>query len=199
MTRGTHQVGAFAFALGGLAFLGPTLVGSDSLRSALDLVGIGPVVPPIGWPSLAGFFLCALLGGTAPDLDKPRQLWARALAHTAFGGHRHLSHSLLGLVLASALVGLILGQLGRVSGVEPALPFIGFVAGYVSHLALDSLTVEGVPWLFPLPAYLGMPPWSNLRVRTGNLVEQLVVMPALLAVIAWVGYDAGGTLSRWWR
>ncbi len=199
MTRGTHQVGAFTVALGALAFLGPSTAGSHSLASVLGLVGIGPVLPPVGWPSLAGFFVGALLGGTAPDLDKPRNLWARALAHTAFGGHRHLSHSLVGLALASALVGLVLGQLGRVSGIDPALPFIGFVAGYASHLVLDSLTIEGVPWLFPLPVYLGVPPWCALRVRTGSLVEQLVVMPALLALIAWIGYHAGGSLVEWWK
>lgn len=199
MTRGTHQVGAFAAALGALAFLGPSMAGSDAARALLGLVEIRPVAPPVGWLSLAGFFICALLGGTAPDLDKPRQFWARALAHTAFGGHRHLSHSLVGLILASALAGLVLGSVGRVVGVAPSLPFLGFVAGYLSHLVLDSLTIEGVPWLFPLPTYLGLPPLSGLRVRTGGLVEQLVVMPILLALIGWIGYHAGGALIDWWR
>ncbi|MGH2457787.1 MAG: metal-dependent hydrolase [Chloroflexota bacterium] len=199
LTRGTHQVGAFAAALGALAFLGPAALGSDPVRSVLDLVGISAARPPVGWPSLAGFFVCALLGGTAPDLDKPRQFWARALAHTAFGGHRHLSHSLVGLILASAVVGLLLGQLGRATGIALALPFLGFMAGYVSHLVLDSLTIEGVPWLFPLPAYLGVPPWSGLRVRTGHLVEQLLVMPALLGLIGWLGYRGGDALAAWWK
>lgn len=192
-------MGAFAAALGALAFLGPAALGTDPARAVLGAVGIGPVHPPVGWTVLPVFFVCALLGGTAPDLDKPRQFWARALAHTAFGGHRHLSHSLVGLVLACALIGLILGQLGRATGVAPALPFVGFAAGYVSHLLLDSLTIEGVPWLFPLPAYLGVPPWSALRVRTGSLVEQLAVMPLLLALIGWIGYHAGAALVGWWR
>jgi len=199
LTRGTHQVGAFAAALGTLAFIGPTAADSTAVQSVLRLVQISPLAPPVSWPSLAGFFVCALLGGTAPDLDKPRQFWARALAHTAFGGHRHLSHSLVGLILASALAGLVLGGVGPAFGIAPALPFLGFVAGYVSHLVLDSLTIEGVPWLFPVHTYVGVPPWSHLRVRTGNFVEQFVVMPALLASIGWIGYHAGDALIAWWR
>lgn len=199
MTRGTHQVGAFAAALGALAFLGPGMASAEPIRSAVTVLGIAPATPPIGWPSLVGCFVCALLGGTAPDLDKPRQFWARLLTHTAFGGHRHLSHSLVGLIFASALAGWLLAHLGPGLGIAPALPFLGFVAGYTSHLALDSFTVEGVPWLFPLPVYLGIPPWGSLRIRTGNLVEQLLVVPGLLALIGWIGYRAGGTLAEWWR
>ena len=198
MTRGTHQVGAFAAALGALAFLEP-VASSDALRPILGLVGISPAAPPVSWASLAAFFVGALFGGTAPDLDKPRKFWARALAHTAFGGHRHLSHSLAGLILASGLIGAILGQIGPPIGVAPALPFLGFVAGYVSHLVLDTLTIEGVPWLFPLPVYIGLPPWSHLRIRTGTLAEQFLVMPGLLALIGWIGYHAGSTLIDWWR
>ena len=75
----------------------------------------------------------------------------------------------------------------------------GFVAGFLSHLILDSLTIEGVPWLFPLQAYYGLPPVSRLRVRTGSLVEQFVVMPLLLGGIGWIGYRAGAELISWWK
>lgn len=199
MTRGTHQVGAFTAALGALALGGPALLGSEPIRAALRLVSIGPVAPPVSWPTLAAYLIAALLGGTAPDLDKPRQLWARILTRTAFGGHRHLSHSLVGLILASAAAGLILGQIGPTLHIAPALPLTGFATGYLSHLVLDSLTIEGVPWLFPIPLYLGLPPWSRARVKTGSLVEQLVVMPSLLILIGWTGYHAGQELIRWWR
>lgn len=198
MTRGTHQVGAFATGLGVLVALGSGTLNLTALKVDLGLLNIPMTAPPADLTSLIGFFIGALLGGTAPDLDKPRRVWARALAHTTFGGHRHLSHSLIGLFLASIVVGLALGRMGPAIGVSPTLPFLGFVGGYASHLILDSLTIEGVPWFFPFQTYLGFPPWSKLRVKTGSLIEQLLVMPALLALIGWIGYRYGGILLRWW-
>ncbi len=158
-----------------------------------------PVTPPTAWPALLGLLLAALIGGTAPDIDKPRHWWAQFLAHTAFGGHRHLSHSLVGIILASAVAALVLRHVGPAISVQPTLPFLGFVAGYASHLILDSLTTEGVPWFFPIHVYLGLPPWSALRIRTGSLAEQLIAMPALLAAISWLGYNGGTAILGWWR
>jgi membrane-bound metal-dependent hydrolase YbcI (DUF457 family) len=200
MTRGTHQVGAFAAALGTLALLGPLVAGPVGGALALvgqRVLGMPIVTAPVGWPSLLAYLVAALLGGTAPDLDQPKQVWARALAHTAFGGHRHLSHSLVGLVLIGGLAGLLAEAVAPALGLAPLLLWFGFLAGYVSHLGLDSLTVEGVPWLFPVPVYLGLPPWSGLRLRTGGLIEQLVVMPLLLGLIGWIGYAAGAGLLAW--
>jgi membrane-bound metal-dependent hydrolase YbcI (DUF457 family) len=157
------------------------------------------VAPPAAGPALVGMLVGTLIGGTTPDIDKPHRWWAKFLAHTAFGGHRHLSHSLLGLILATAAAAMVLGQIGPAVGIAPTLPFLGFVGGYVSHLVLDSLTIEGMPWLFPLPLYLGFPPWSGLRIRTGSLGEQFIAMPALLGAISWLGYEAGAAMLTWFR
>ena len=199
MTRGTHQVGAFAAALGTLAWLGSGAGYPSIVLGGMRALGIGPVLPPVSWLALAGLFLGALLGATAPDLDKPRQFWARAFVKTAFGGHRHLSHSLIGFAIAAAIVAGVVGALAPIVGINPTLPWLGFAAGYLSHLVLDSLTVEGVPWFFPLESFLGFPPWPRLRVRTGSLVEQFAVMPALLASVGWLGYRFGPALLLWWR
>ncbi len=199
MTRGTHQVGAFTAALGTLAFLAPNLDQIEAARTILDRLGLPGVTPPVGWPALLGVLLGALLGGTAPDLDKPRRWWGRFLARSAFGGHRHLSHSLTGFLMFAVVAAIGIGRLGLALGVSPTLPFLGFAAGYLSHLVLDSLTIEGVPWLFPVEIYLGFPPLSAARIKTGSLAEQFLVMPALLLGISWIGYHTGGTLLAWWR
>lgn len=199
MTRGTHQVGAFAAGLGLLAYLAADPTRVDALVPTLAVLGMPTVAPPTGWPALVGFLVGVLIGATAPDIDRPRRWWARFLAHTAFGGHRHLSHSLVGALLASALAALLLSQVAPWVHIVPTLPFLGFVAGYLSHLILDSLTTEGVPWFFPIQVYLGFPPWSGLRIRTGGLGEQFLAMPALLAFISWLGYQAGDALLAWWR
>jgi len=197
--RGTHHVGAFAATLGTLAWVGSGAGYPSVVLGGMLALGIGPAFPPVSWPTLAGLFLGALIGATAPDLDKPRQFWARVFVKTAFGGHRHLSHSLIGFAISATIVAIILRTLAPIFGINPTLPWLGFVAGYLSHLVLDSLTVEGVPWLFPIEHFFGLPPWPRLRVRTGSLVEQFVVMPALLASIGWLGYRFGPALLQWWR
>ncbi len=156
------------------------------------------MAPPVDWQSLVGFFVAALIGGAAPDLDKPRRWWARFLAHTAFGGHRHLSHSFVGLFLAAVASGVVARSLAEPFHLDPGLAVTGFVIGYISHLILDSLTVEGVPWFFPIHRYLGLPPISRMRIRTGGVIERLVVVPLLLASTGWICYRAGGQLLSWW-
>lgn len=52
--------------------------------------------------------------------------------------------------------------------------------GYISHLVADTFTREGVPWLFPIPWKIGIPPFSFLRIETGGLVEKSFVFPILL-------------------
>jgi membrane-bound metal-dependent hydrolase YbcI (DUF457 family) len=199
VTRGTHQVGAFVAGLATLAFVAPAIGVMPPVLRILDALGLGAVSPPATWQSLLGFLIAALLGGTAPDLDKPRQWWARLLAHTAFGGHRHLSHSLLGLIIFAVGFVLLAGAVAPLFAMSATLVSVGFVAGYVSHLVLDSLTIEGVPWLFPIPTYYGLPPTSGLRLKTGGLIEQFVVVPLLLGGIGWIGYSAGARLIEWWR
>jgi inner membrane protein len=199
VTRGTHQVGAFVAGVATLAYVAPVLGAQAPVQRVFDALGLGSPTPPANWQSLLGFLIAALLGGTAPDLDKPRQWWARFLAHTAFGGHRHLSHSLVGLAIFTVGFSLLARALAPPVGASATLVAAGFIAGYLSHLVLDSLTIEGVPWLFPIQTYFGFPPTSGLRVKTGGLLEQFVVMPLLLGAIGWIGYSAGARLIGWWR
>jgi inner membrane protein len=199
VTRGTHQVGAFVAGVATLAFVAPVVGALPPAQRVFDALGLGALTPPANWESLLGFLIAALVGGTAPDVDKPRHWWARLLAHTTFGGHRHLSHSLVGLAIFTVGFTLLARALAPAVGASAALVSAGFVAGYLSHLLLDSLTIEGVPWLFPIPTYFGFPPASGLRLKTGGLIEQFVVMPLLLGAIGWIGYSAGAQLVRWWR
>ena len=205
MMRGTHQIAAFAAALGTLALAHPLLLAPpdaaalpETLVRAAATFGL-PASEPLPWPVATVYFLCALLGGIAPDLDKPRGLWSRILASVVLGGHRHLSHSLLGAALAAGIVALVLALLAPLFAFPVGLLWIGFVAGYLSHLAADGFTHDGVPLLFPWDFRFGLPPWSRWRVRTGGWIEQLVVSPALLTVIGWLGYRHGDLLTALWR
>lgn len=136
------------------------------------------------------------LGGIAPDIDQPTApLWRNLPVGRYFGrvfgalvgGHRFFCHSLLGVGLFAALSLMLLQFL------QPIMPNVdihfvwgAFLAGVVSHLVMDTLTKEGVPWLLPLPFKLGFPPIRKFRITTGKKVELLLVLPALIMVTTWL-------------
>jgi len=136
------------------------------------------------------------LGGIAPDTDQPTAPFWRNLPEGHFvgkafgkllGGHRFISHSLLGFALFGWLSKLLLHFLHPIMPhVDVQLVWYAFLIGYASHLVMDSFTKEGVPWLLPIPVKFGVPPLKALRVTTGKAVETLVVLPLLIATDVWL-------------
>jgi membrane-bound metal-dependent hydrolase YbcI (DUF457 family) len=57
-----------------------------------------------------------------------------------------------------------------------------FIFGYLSHLIMDSMTKEGVPWLFPIPVRIGFPPFKTFRFITNSWGEKLIVFPGLIGL-----------------
>jgi membrane-bound metal-dependent hydrolase YbcI (DUF457 family) len=164
--------------------------------SALSFIALSqPLVPiTLGTAGLAVF--ANLLGGIAPDIDEPTApLWRNLpvgsvfgkVVHRLLGGHRFLSHSLLGLLIFGVGWYMLLAFL------HPSMPNIAiepvwwaFMIGVLSHLLADSLTEEGVPWLLPLPYKFGFPPIKRLRIVTGGWFEAGVVFPGLLLADFWL-------------
>jgi inner membrane protein len=136
------------------------------------------------------------LGGIAPDIDQPTAPFWRNLPEGHFvgrffgkllGGHRFISHSLLGFALFAWLCNLLLHFLHPIMPhVDITLVWYAFLVGYASHLVMDSFTKEGVPWFLPIPFKIGFPPVRKFRVTTGKGVEALVVFPALLVIVIWL-------------
>lgn len=143
-----------------------------------------------------------LVGGITPDIDQPTApLWknlpiGKYIGRTFdkfLGGHRFLSHSILGAILFCFAFHYILHVL------TPSFPnlnmdiiWYAYIIGYVSHLIMDSLTTEGVPWLLPIPIKFGIPPFKSLRIQTGGIIETFVVFPGLMiatVVIIYTHYD----------
>lgn len=165
------------------------------------ITGLGIVVilqPSLPTMSLATVLVALLanqLGGIAPDIDQPTAPFWRNLPIGGFfgrflakmmGGHRFITHSLLGVALAGFLVSLLLNALHPIMpNVQLEIVWWAFMIGMVSHLIMDSFTKEGVPWLLPLPIKFGFPPLRRFRITTGKWVENFVVFPGLilLAVI----------------
>jgi membrane-bound metal-dependent hydrolase YbcI (DUF457 family) len=136
------------------------------------------------------------LGGIAPDIDQPTAPFWRNLpiggifgkfVGKMMGGHRFLSHSLIGLFLFGIAAELLLSLFHPIMPkVNTDLVWWAFMIGVVSHLIMDSFTKEGVPWLLPIPIKFGFPPIKHLRVTTGKGVEKFIVLPVLIGIGIWL-------------
>lgn len=138
--------------------------------------------------------VAVMLGALTPDLDQPTaDIWDRMLGgrlvHRLFtifsGGHRHFTHSLLGIVTIGTATHYLLTHLITPAYIPAALIiWKAFMIGYVSHSLADTLTDQGVPWLWPLPWNIKIPPGSRmLRVTTGSLVERFFFRAALIIAV----------------
>jgi inner membrane protein len=136
------------------------------------------------------------IGGIAPDIDQPTAPFWRNLPVAGIlgkiigrtlGGHRFLSHSIIGVALFGVLANLLLNILQPIMPkVDIGLVWWAFMIGILSHLIMDSFTKEGVPWLLPIPVKFGFPPLRRLRITTGKKAEHFVVLPLLLAAGVWL-------------
>jgi inner membrane protein len=164
--------------------------------AAISAYGYIVLTQPVRTISLATALVALLanqLGGIAPDIDQPTApLWRNLPLGKIFGktfdkligGHRFLTHSLLGVAVFGFLV------LGLLNFLHPIMPHVdvhivwwAFMVGMASHLVLDTFTKEGVPWLLPIPIKFGLPPIKSLRVTTGKLVEKALFVLILLVDI----------------
>lgn len=137
------------------------------------------------------------VGGLAPDIDQSTatlwgrlrggRIWGRILA-PLFGGHRFISHSLLGIALFGVGAKFLLELMSPVLIVNMDVVWWSFMIGFISHLVMDTLSRDGVPWLFPIPIRLGFPPLRFLRMKTGGLLEKSFIFPGLIVLNIWIYY-----------
>ena len=101
------------------------------------------------------------------------------------GGHRFLTHSVLGLALVGFLFRMLLVFLQPIMpNVQADYVWWALMIGMLSHLVMDSFTKEGVPWLLPIPIKFGLPPLRRLRITTGKWTENFVVLPLVICIAA---------------
>ena len=165
---------------------------THDLAAITALVIVVVAVSPLQGIHLATIFAAVLanqIGGIAPDIDQPTAPFWRNLPiggifgkFTAkmLGGHRFLTHSLIGLALMGFFTKWLLIFL------QPIMPPVqieyiwwAFMIGMVSHLIMDSFSKEGVPWLLPIPIKFGFPPLKKLRISTGKSIEKFIILPLL--------------------
>lgn len=161
--------------------------------AAISLLGVIVVIAPIPVLTLGTALFAVLanqIGGIAPDIDQPvAPLWRNLpiggvigkVVSKMMGGHRFLTHSLLG---AGLLCFLVYHGLLFLSPIMPTINmmivWLAFVIGVLSHLIMDTFTKEGVPWLLPIPIKFGVPPLKRFRITTGKWGETLIIFPLLI-------------------
>jgi inner membrane protein len=152
--------------------------------------------PQTSGPALATIVVIAVMvGALTPDLDQPaanlgnRLLGARVvgkIANQFSGGHRHFTHSILGLLAIGYGLHWIINH-WLAPGMANSAQFVwwAFMIGYVSHIVADTFTDRGVPWLWPLPWHFQIPPGPAVfRVTTGSFVEVLILRGGLIIFLA---------------
>ncbi len=166
--------------------------------TALSVAVVYYPMPPVTLATLIVAIFANLVGGIAPDIDQPTAPFWRNLPVGGFfgrifdkmlGGHRFLTHSIIGVGLfAAAAYGLLKFVGPIIPSIDPNLVWWAFMIGVVSHLVMDSFTEEGVPWLLPVPVKFGIPPLKSLRIATGKFAEKFIVFPGLLVFDAYFCY-----------
>lgn len=159
----------------------------------LGVVVVMPELPTVTLSTVIAALIANQVGGIVPDIDQPTAPFWRNLpiggvfgkiVAKMLGGHRFLTHSLIGLVLVGLLFRLLLVFLQPIiPSVQTEYVWWALMIGMISHLVMDTFTKEGVPWLLPLPIKFGIPPLRRFRITTGKWTENLVVLPLLIALI----------------
>lgn len=111
---------------------------------------LGGELPSV-YPLIAGAVLGAV-GGLAPDIDLESSrismhFWRTSKIFQKFG-HRGYTHTLLALFLL--LVPIVLLRMFTPLPIAWLSALLAFCSGYFMHLAQDTFTMMGVPWLKPL-------------------------------------------------
>ncbi|MCC7543605.1 metal-dependent hydrolase [bacterium] len=137
-------------------------------------------------------FLANQVGGITPDIDQPTAPFWRNLPiggligkiiSKMLGGHRFITHSVLGLILFGFLAKLLLGFIHPIfPRINMELVWWAYMIGMVSHLIIDTFSKEGVPWLLPIPIKFGIPPIRAWRITTDKFTENWVLFPGLIFV-----------------
>jgi len=137
--------------------------------------------------------IAVMVGALTPDLDQPTaNIWRRMIGGNTIGnifkafsgGHRHLTHSVIGILLIGWLTHWVALHLISANYTTQALAiWRAFMIGYISHPVADTFTDMGVPWFWPINFKVKIPPGpGEVRVTTNSFVERLVVRTGVVAI-----------------
>lgn len=126
------------------------------------------------------------VGGLLPDLDHPRSRMSRAAGVLAVPIHLLVRHR---GILHSGLAAALVTFFAIVLSVEYPAARIALLAastGYLTHLALDSLTISGIPLLWPSGRR-----FAAMRWHTGGVGDALTATAIVAAIALRIGLITG--------
>ncbi len=176
--------------------------------TALSYIVATQSMPKISLATALVALSANFIGGLAPDIDQPTaDLWNRIPAGSIIGrilcpilgGHRFISHSLLGIAFFGVILHYALHLAHTVLLVDMNIVWWAFMIGFVSHLLMDTITREGVPWLFPIPIHIGIPPFKFMRMKTGGMIEKSIIFPGLILANSYIYYHNYGHVLTFLR
>ncbi len=165
--------------------------------TAINLLFVTQPIPTMTLATLVTALGATFIGGLTPDIDQPTaDLWRRLpagniigrLITPILGSHRMISHSFVGIYITGWLTEWVLTKVSGIVLVDMDIVWWAFMSGFVSHIVIDLLTIEGEPLLFPLPWKFGIPPIKRLRVKTGGMVEKTIIFPMLMVLNGYLVY-----------
>ncbi|NBV42335.1 metal-dependent hydrolase, partial [bacterium] len=169
---------------------------------------------------------CAIVGSLAPDLDYPRSLignlfpWISKPIERRYG-HRTITHSILGTVVASLIFTALIGTIAwilrfiLVRSVPATFSHYGFWLlnltlfdflrlglafgiGYASHLILDMITPRGIQLFWPNPSR-DIILKNSLQIETASKHEiPVAILGLVLLALAFpLSQNGPMTVFRW--
>ncbi len=121
--------------------------------------------------------LSSTVGSYIPDIDEPKSKIGKLfkpISRTVktIAGHRGFVHT---PVMALLLLFLLLFVKSNFINAEYLLYFeyilLGVICGFLSHLFVDTLTVSGIRWFWPISTYQ----FSIASLQTNNKFHQFLV------------------------
>lgn len=130
-----------------------------------------------------GSVIALSLGAVFPDIDEPHS-WIGAKTRgisdilNKIFGHRGLTHSLLGMIIAFLTIMLMvsLAHFNVILGIY-------FMVGYALHLIEDSFSKSGVKWLLPFSDKQYQSGLGIYYYRTGSMIENLIFFGTVLILL----------------
>jgi membrane-bound metal-dependent hydrolase YbcI (DUF457 family) len=169
----------------------------------LSIVAIFGIKEGLHWTLL----LTAIFGSLLPDIDMPKSGVGRLFSVISIPleqkyGHRMVTHSLIGWVIATVLWALILIPifiLFHLTLGHTLRLLLAFSVGYMSHIIIDMFNPRGVPLFWPDLTRDVIPGNPKFRPETGSKAEIgiFLFLIVLLSLALPISHYGPLTTLRW--